>query len=74
MQNWEIGVSGMPAPTGHLVLGYLETPLKGATARFAPVHLQQLGLERGSRERNCRFEVSKLFIFIIILFWFLMVC
>ena len=55
MQNWEIGVSGMPAPTGHLVLGYLETPLKGATARFAPVHLQQLGLERGSRERNCRF-------------------
>ena len=55
MQNWEIGVCGMPAPTGHLVLGYLETPSKGATARFAPVHLQQLGLERGSRERNCRF-------------------
>ena len=46
MQNWEIGVSGMPAPTGHLVIGYLETPLKGATTRFAPVHLQQLGLER----------------------------
>ena len=65
MQNWEIGFSGMPGPTGHLVLGYLETPLKG---------LQQLGLERGSRERNCRFEVSKLFIFIIFLFWFLMVC
>ena len=46
MQHWVIGVSGMPAPTGHLVIGYLETPLKGATTRFAPVHLQQLGLER----------------------------
>uniref|UniRef100_F6HSZ8 Uncharacterized protein n=1 Tax=Vitis vinifera TaxID=29760 RepID=F6HSZ8_VITVI len=30
----------------------METPLKGAIARFAPVHLQQLGLERGSRERK----------------------
>ena len=69
MQNWEIGVSGMPAPTGHLVLGYLETPLKGATARFALVHLQQLGLERGSRERNCRFEVSKLFNLVILVYF-----
>ncbi|KAL6326225.1 hypothetical protein AAG906_001620 [Vitis piasezkii] len=27
-----------------------------AAARFAPFHLQQLGLERESRERKCRFE------------------
>ena len=45
----------------HLVPGCMETPLKGAPSRFAPVHLQQLGLERGSREKKCRFEVSKLF-------------
>ena len=62
MQNWEIGVSGMPAPTSHLMLGYLETPLKGATARFAPVHLQQLGLERGSRESCLFLKASCLFL------------
>ncbi|RVW75645.1 hypothetical protein CK203_055247 [Vitis vinifera] len=42
----------------HLVPGCMETPLKGAPSRFAPVHLQQLGLERGSREKKCRFEVE----------------
>ena len=69
MQNWEVGVSGKPTPTGHLVLGYLETPLKGATTRFAPVHLQQLGLEKESRERKCRFEVSKLFNLVILVYF-----
>ena len=69
MQNWEIGVSGMPAPTGHLVLGYLETPLKGVATRFASFHLQKLGLERESRERKCVFEVSKLFNFIIFVYF-----
>ena len=37
--------------------------IRGAAARFAPFHLQQLGLERETRERKCRFEVSKCLIF-----------
>ena len=64
----EVGFGGSHVAY-HLVLGCMETPLKGATARFAPVHLQQLGLERGSRERKCRFEVSKLFNFVIFIYF-----
>ena len=47
VQLWKVGVGGSHVAY-HLVLGCMETPLKGATARFAPVHLQQLGLERES--------------------------
>ena len=42
---------------------------KGVAARFAPFHLQQLGLERESRERKCRFEVSKLFNLVIFIYF-----
>uniref|UniRef100_F6I248 Uncharacterized protein n=1 Tax=Vitis vinifera TaxID=29760 RepID=F6I248_VITVI len=38
-------------------LGAWRSLYKGAAARFAPFHLQQLGLERESRERKCRFEI-----------------
>uniref|UniRef100_F6HWN7 Uncharacterized protein n=1 Tax=Vitis vinifera TaxID=29760 RepID=F6HWN7_VITVI len=38
-------------------LGAWRPLYKGAAARFAPFHLQQLRLERESRERKCRFEV-----------------
>uniref|UniRef100_F6HCZ6 Uncharacterized protein n=1 Tax=Vitis vinifera TaxID=29760 RepID=F6HCZ6_VITVI len=37
-------------------LGAWRPLYKGAAARFAPFHLQQLGLERETRERKCRFE------------------
>ena len=48
---------------------------KGVAAPFPLFHLQQLGLERESRERKCRFGVSKFFNFFTFrLFWFLMVC
>ena len=79
MQNMEIGVSAMPPPTWvdwwqpcglppHAwVLG--DPYIRGAAARFAPFHLQQLGLERESRERKCRFEVSKLFDLVILVYF-----
>ena len=71
MQNLEIGVSGMPPPTWVTWLPpHAWRPLyKGAAARFAPFHLQQLRLERESRERKCRFEVSKLFNFVIFVYF-----
>ena len=47
-------------------LGAWRPLYKGAAARFAPFHLQQLGLERESRERKCRFEVSKLLNLVIL--------
>ena len=47
----------------------METPLKGVATRFASFHLQKLGLERESRERKCVFEVSKLFNFIIFVYF-----
>ena len=81
MQNMEIGVSGMPPTTwvdwwqpcgpSTSCLAAWRPLFKGAAAHFPSFHLQQLGLERESRERKCRFEVSKLFNFR--LFWFLMV-
>uniref|UniRef100_F6HRJ9 Uncharacterized protein n=1 Tax=Vitis vinifera TaxID=29760 RepID=F6HRJ9_VITVI len=37
-------------------LGAWRPFIRGAAARFAPFHLQQLGLERETRERKCRFE------------------
>ncbi|RVW63539.1 hypothetical protein CK203_060841 [Vitis vinifera] len=42
----------------HLLLGCIESPIKGLVAPFAPFYLQPLRLERGSRERNYRFEVK----------------
>ena len=42
---------------------------KETAARFPPFHLQQLGLERESRERKCRFEVSKLFNLVILVYF-----
>ena len=70
MQNWEIGVSGMPPPTwvdwaATSGLAAWRPLYMGAATRFPPFHLQQLGLERESRERKWRFEVSKLFNFVI---------
>ena len=50
-------------------LGAWRPLYKGAAARFAPFHLQQLGLERETRERKCRFEVSKLFNFVIFVYF-----
>uniref|UniRef100_F6I7B6 Uncharacterized protein n=1 Tax=Vitis vinifera TaxID=29760 RepID=F6I7B6_VITVI len=44
-------------------LGAWRPLYKGAAARFAPFHLQQLGLERESRERKCRFEVGNFMLF-----------
>uniref|UniRef100_F6H879 Uncharacterized protein n=1 Tax=Vitis vinifera TaxID=29760 RepID=F6H879_VITVI len=39
-------------------LGAWRPLYKGAAARFAPFHLQKLGLERETRERKCRFEAK----------------
>ena len=78
MQNWEIGVSGMPPLTWvdwwqHMAatscLAASRSLYKGATTRFPPFHLQQLGLEKESGERKCRFEVSKLFNFVIFVYF-----
>ena len=74
MQYLKIKVSGMPPPTW---VDWATTsglaawrPLyMGAAARFPPFHLHQLGLERESRERKCRFEVSKLFNFVIFVYF-----
>ncbi|RVW18923.1 hypothetical protein CK203_102488 [Vitis vinifera] len=68
--RYEKQVPGTLTVECHLLLGWIGgtmwaatsclgawRPLyKGAAARFAPFHLQQLGLERESRERKCRFE------------------
>ncbi|KAL6325874.1 hypothetical protein AAG906_038363 [Vitis piasezkii] len=53
---------GMEGPTWdhvgyHLVLGCLETLYKGLQL-VCTISLQQLGLERESRERKCRFEAK----------------
>ena len=75
MQNLEIKVSAMPPPTwvdwwqpcGLPPRAWLHGDpfIRG----LPPFHLQQLGLERGSRERKCRFEVSKLFNFVIFVYF-----
>ena len=61
MQNWEIGVSGMPPltwvdwwqpcglPPHAWVLG---DPFIRGCSSFPPVDLQQLGLERGSMRES----------------------
>ena len=73
MQNMEIGVSGMPPPTRvelwQPCLAAWILLYKGAATHFLPFHLQQLGLERESRERKCRFGVSKFFNFLIFVYF-----
>ena len=73
MQNMEIGVSGMPPPTWvelwQPCLAAWILLYKGDASCFPPFQLQQLGLKRESRERKCRFEVSKLFNFVIFIYF-----
>ena len=60
MQNWEIGVSGMP-PRAWLH----GDPFIGSCSSFSTISPASTWV----RERKCRFEVSKLFNFVILVYF-----